>query len=425
MMNITDLNKSLAETITPNAIGAASVNEVNKVKNDIGTLSSLQTENKSTIVAAINELLLKIVEQKESDIKQIACGEYHAMMLKKDGTLWACGYNCNGQLGLGDYQDRLVFTQVLDNNINNNVTQVACGQYHTAIITDDGSVWTCGYGHAGQIGLSDSSSLVFQCNNDIFGARSIACGYSHTMAIDYNNELWVCGANSNGQLGLGDTNNRYFFTKNNDIDYPEKVYCAGNYTYILSNTTVYCCGNNSYGQLGQPSNEVPYLTTFTQVLAGIKQIACGLGHVIALNENDSIASTGRNDKGQLGLGDTYNRECFEYVITNINNDVDQVICGQYHTFIIKNDRSLWACGSNNYGQLCTGNNDYENHLIFEQVTGSNINDILNVYGGLQYTFIEKTDGSVFAAGANNYGVLGSNDRAEKDELIQIKQRYKK
>lgn len=60
--SITDLNKSLAENITPNNIGAATINEVNKVKNDIGTLSSLQTEDKSTIVAAINELFLKIVK---------------------------------------------------------------------------------------------------------------------------------------------------------------------------------------------------------------------------------------------------------------------------------------------------------------------------------------------------------------------------
>lgn len=58
--NITDLNKSLAENITPNDIGAATINGVNEVKNDIGTLSSLQTEDKSTIVAAINELLLNL-----------------------------------------------------------------------------------------------------------------------------------------------------------------------------------------------------------------------------------------------------------------------------------------------------------------------------------------------------------------------------
>ena len=54
--NITDLNKSLAENITPNDIGAATSSDLDTVKNNIGTVSKLQTTNKNNLVGAINEL---------------------------------------------------------------------------------------------------------------------------------------------------------------------------------------------------------------------------------------------------------------------------------------------------------------------------------------------------------------------------------
>ena len=40
---------------------------------------------------------------------------YHTLILKNDGTLWSCGYNGNGELGLGDTADRYTFTQITTN----------------------------------------------------------------------------------------------------------------------------------------------------------------------------------------------------------------------------------------------------------------------------------------------------------------------
>lgn len=52
---INDLNKSLIQNITPSKIGAVSNSDLDTVKNNIGTVSDLKTEDK-TIVGAINEL---------------------------------------------------------------------------------------------------------------------------------------------------------------------------------------------------------------------------------------------------------------------------------------------------------------------------------------------------------------------------------
>ena len=90
------------------------------------------------------------------DIKQIACGEGHTFIIKNDGSLWSCGYNNKGQLGLGDTTNKTTFTQVTT-NINNDVKQIACGGRHTVILKTDGSVWSCGDNEYGQLGLNDTT----------------------------------------------------------------------------------------------------------------------------------------------------------------------------------------------------------------------------------------------------------------------------
>ncbi len=65
-----------------------------------------------------------------------------------------------------------------------------------------------------------------------------------------------------------------------------------------------------------------------------------------------LYATGGNQYGQLGLGDTNNRQTF----TLVGNDAnwDKVSVGNYHVLAIKNGE-LWAWGRNNYGQLGLGN----------------------------------------------------------------------
>ena len=44
--------------------------------------------------------------------KQVVGGGSHTMILAEDGTVFACGWNDYGQLGLGDSTNRNTFTAV-------------------------------------------------------------------------------------------------------------------------------------------------------------------------------------------------------------------------------------------------------------------------------------------------------------------------
>ncbi|HHY0050379.1 TPA: RCC1 domain-containing protein, partial [Clostridioides difficile] len=144
-------------------------------------------------------------------------------------SVWACGYNNYGQLGLGDTTSRNVFTKV---NIDN-VKDVICGGSHTFIIKNDGSVWACGYNNYGQLGLGDTTNrntftkVNIELKNNLpeyANNYKIKAGRG-SYILKNNNALWSCGYNTHGALGLGDTTNRYVFTKVN-IDNVKNIACG-------------------------------------------------------------------------------------------------------------------------------------------------------------------------------------------------------
>ena len=151
----------------------------------------------------------------------------HSLILKNDKTVWSCGRNDQGQLGLGDSSNRTTFTQVTTNG--NDIEQVCCGYGHTIILKNDGSLWGCGWNERGQLGLGDTPNrnTFTQIINNADNIKEIYCGWIHTFILENDGTLWGCGGNGNGQLGLGDTNHRYTFTQVTiNADNIKSVYCG-------------------------------------------------------------------------------------------------------------------------------------------------------------------------------------------------------
>ena len=92
------------------------------------------------------------------NVKKVSCGDTHTAILKNDGTVWVCGGNECGQLGLGNTDNQSAFVQVSMNA--DDAIDIVCGGDCTFIIKSDGSVWSCGDNIYGQLGLNSDATTI-------------------------------------------------------------------------------------------------------------------------------------------------------------------------------------------------------------------------------------------------------------------------
>ena len=81
--------------------------------------------------------------------------------------------------------------------------------------------------------------------------------------------------------------------------------------------------------------------------------------------------------------------------------VTNIATGSYFSLFIKSDGSLWAMGANGSGQL--GDGTFDNVCRPEQVVGGGV---IAAAGGSGHSLFLKSDGSIWAMGDNNFGQLG-------------------
>lgn len=74
---------------------------------------------------------------------QVACGYHHFLMLTEDGKVYVCGRNEYGQLGFGNRVPSTI-PIYLKSLQGIPVMQIACGAYHSLILTVSGNIFSFG-----------------------------------------------------------------------------------------------------------------------------------------------------------------------------------------------------------------------------------------------------------------------------------------
>jgi len=346
-------------------------------------------------------------------VKAIAAGGYHTVALKEDGTVWTWGENLYGQLG-DDTIDICKNEPVQVKGIEG-VKAIAAGERHTVALKEDGTVWSWGNNVFGQLGHTD---FVVRNNQpmmvvDLKDVKAIAAGEWHTVALKEDGSIWAWGDNEDGQLGDG----RVIATNKpvQAIDIEEVVAIASGNCFTVAlkqDGTVWTWGLYFYYD---PIENVDIAMTSTQPVCkegieDVKAIAAGSDHVVALKEDGTVWTWGRNDYGQLGNGTKVNYN--EPVQVTGIEDVKAIAAGTYNSFAIKEDGTVWGWGSNFAGQLgaiVIADSDTNNEFKYErfmQVRG--MEKVKAIAAGYNYTIAFKKDGSLWVWGRNNLGNLGDD-----------------
>ena len=262
----------------------------------------------------------KVTTNINNDVDFVSCGNRHTMIIKKDGSLWACGENGNSQLGLNSTTDQKTFVQVTT-NINNDVAYVSCGANHTMIIKKDSTLWACGEGGNGQLGISGSTADQKTFFRVATNVKQVSCGgyisgttlYGNTLIIKNDGTVWGTGYNTNGQLGLGATTNYQGFTKSNSMGTDNAlIKSCGRHSLLVKNDgTLWACGYNNKIQTG--INTSATLSEFMSVsntysdihsIISISGSSYNVFFSAVVRADGTLWCVGDNTKGQLGFGNT-------------------------------------------------------------------------------------------------------------------------
>lgn len=150
----------------------------------------------------------------------------HSCVILDNGQLKCWGQNNNGQLGLGDTENRGdqvgemgVNLPAVDLGTGLTASKVALGAGHSCALLNTGQVKCWGLNDLGQLGLGDNLARGDQPGEmgdnlpavNLGAGRTavdIAAGGSHSCAVLDTGRIKCWGNNSWGQLGLGDMNSR-------------------------------------------------------------------------------------------------------------------------------------------------------------------------------------------------------------------------
>jgi alpha-tubulin suppressor-like RCC1 family protein len=137
----------------------------------------------------------------------VAAGTGHSLFLKSDGSLWAMGYNRDGELGDGTYNSTYNSTNRPEQIVASGVTAIAAGGDHSLFLKSDGSLWGMGWNQYGELGDGTYNHTNRPEQIVAGGVTSIAAGNVHSLFLKSDGSLWGMGYNQTGGLGDGTYSN--------------------------------------------------------------------------------------------------------------------------------------------------------------------------------------------------------------------------
>jgi len=328
-------------------------------------------------------------------ISAAACGSSHSAFVI-NGQLYTYGSNKYTQLGreveggenkeVGAQPGLVTFET--EDGTTPVVEQVALGGFHSAAITSGGALWTWGWGGSfwsgcGALGQGHRDALpkptlVRSLANEGEQVSQVACGSQHTIILTNEGRLYSTGNGGYGVLGRGETRDEINFE---EIEY---FYEA----------------NDSVLHPGEPID--------------IVKVGAGNNFSAAMSSGGELWVWGRNDHGQLGLGeeamgDMYSAERYPRLVRSLAMEGHIVIdfaCGEHHIVVLTASGALYEWGGRTW---------LEPHPVtLPSRYEESLKNIVKIEAGDKCSFALTGDGQLYSWGSKSSGCLAQGADAPKN-----------
>ncbi|KAL4450307.1 hypothetical protein ABPG74_009013 [Tetrahymena malaccensis] len=283
---------------------------------------------------------------KKDYLQAVYIGETHTVAVSNNNQLYTWGWNDFGQLGTSE---EIIENEFKINNISMSdqiqIEQASVGNDFTLVLSKEGKLFGWGKNNKGQLGFYDDEGLIKNVDipMEIISVKEdkikgIKCRMNSAFIILNNGSVY--------------TNQKYSpYQKINFAQKVERVSCGFNFTIFLTTShQIYSYGKNQHGQLGLGDfvqRKEPTLIPFFKTNQ-INQVECGFAHVVCQTNYGRVYVWGWGQCGQLGLGDYQDQP--EPQLCNLNNlykdIVIQVCATRTSTLLLLNNSDILWFGTN-------------------------------------------------------------------------------
>ncbi|XP_022154913.1 ultraviolet-B receptor UVR8 isoform X2 [Momordica charantia] len=243
-------------------------------------------------------------------IKRAALGSDHSMAVTDGGEVLSWGDGRSGRLGhghestlLGFLKSTSEYTPRLIKELDGiKVKQIAAGMLHSACVDENGAVFIFGERAMNRVGFDEANKATIpSIISTLLNCEEVACGGYHTCVLTKAGDLYSWGSNENGCLGNGSTN---VFDLPERVEGPfsrspvSKVSCGWKHTAAISGGAIFTWGwggshgtfsvdgHSSGGQLGHGSDVDYVKPMMVDIGENVKsvQVSCGFNHTGAILE---------------------------------------------------------------------------------------------------------------------------------------------
>ncbi len=412
----------------------------------------------------------------------VAAGWDHSVALLEDGTVWAWGSRCQGQLGDTVYDSNSWSTSPIQvrgpdgEAMLENIVAIDCGAFHTAALREDGVLLAWGSDHEGQLGRGQLAnrmyrlSLQLEWTPDTAGNWDLALGYTYTdpshlydtdrleLVDEFDGPpLEVAAEVGEAQLQTGE----FFRDEGNvkmeaTINYPSRAQVgetvaldleeilvglhlrdddyAEDIHVILTNREteeqVRIDGGDGLAlALARPA---PVIGPEGEgLLEGVRAVAAGVYHTVGLLEDGTVWAWGYNSTGQLGNG---TRDATGIPVQMAGGEqgdehlegIIAVAASFESSYALCEDGHVWACGWNVYGQLgaglrassAGGHPDIHRVLIEAEETVP-LEGITAIAAGAYHALARSDADEFFSWGHNGFGQLADGTVQDRDRAVPV------